>query len=76
MKTASTANRPRYYVTTWDPERQEWTPQIGVRVGPWTLFGLRKALRRLRTMGYQADRGDSFVLVERCESRAETGGPG
>lgn len=58
-----------YYVTTWDSERQEFTPQKGVRTGPYTLFGLRKALRTLRGMGYQADRNDPSVYVERAAER-------
>ena len=32
--------RPQYYVTTWDPELEQYTPQKGVRTGPYTLFGL------------------------------------
>ena len=38
----------RYYVATWDSDKQEHTPQKGVRTGPYSLFGLRKALG----MGY------------------------
>jgi len=66
---------PRYDVTTWDTEAQDFTPQPGVRCGPYSLFGLRKALRRLRDFGYPATRlphtpgdgdvGDPSVLVER-----------
>ena len=41
-----------YRVLTWDSERQAFTPQRGVRSGPYTLFGLRRPLRKLRTMGY------------------------
>lgn len=55
----------RYYVTTYDWDKQEYTPQKGVRTGPYTKFGLRKALRKLRTMGYCADRDDTSVLVEK-----------
>lgn len=61
---------PRYYVSTWDTERGEFTPQAGVRTGPYTLFGLRKALRKLKDMGYSCDRSfngetsDPSVLVE------------
>lgn len=46
----------RYYVTTWDTDLQKFTPQKGVRKGPYTLFGLRKAIRTLRAMGYSAHR--------------------
>lgn len=55
--------KPRYFVLTWDGEAQDWTPQTGVRTGPYTMFGLRKALRKLRNMGYSADRNDPSVLV-------------
>lgn len=57
--------RPRYRVTTWDSDRQEFTPQAGVRAGPYTLGGLRRALRALRRMGYGCRRNDPSVLVER-----------
>lgn len=57
--------RARYEVLTWDPETGRFTPQKGVRKGPYTLFGLRKALRQLREMGYAARRPDPSVLVER-----------
>ena len=57
-------NVPRYEVLTWDAELQRFTPQLGVSPGPYTLFGLRPALRLLRDMGYPADRDDPFVLVE------------
>lgn len=63
--------RPRYYVTTWDTEKQDFTPQKGVRTGPYSLWGLRKAIRKLRGMGYTArglggdGSGDSSVLIGR-----------
>ena len=49
-----------YYVTTWDGEREKFTPQKGVRTGPCSLFGLRKALRKLNAMGYTAAKGGKF----------------
>lgn len=68
----------RYYVTTWDAERKKFTPQKGVRTGPYRLFALRKALRTLRGMGYSATKlprchypyagGDPSVLVESRET--------
>ena len=61
-------NKPRYCVTTWDMNRQEWTPQVGVRTGPYTQFGLRKALRALQRMSYDTRRSVAVsVLVERIE---------
>lgn len=62
---------PRYYVETWDSDLQKFTPQIGVRTGPYTLFGLRKALRALRNCGYATSRGSGFyVLVSRKDRAA------
>lgn len=61
----SFSTKPRYYVTTWDEELEDFTPQKGVRTGPYTMFGLRKALRQLRNMGYQADHDDPSVYVVR-----------
>jgi hypothetical protein len=52
--------RPRYYVTTWDTDTQSWTPQAGVRTGPYSLFGLRKAIRKLREMGYPCDYSSKY----------------
>ena len=59
--------KAKYYVTTWDMDRQEFTPQRGVRTGPYTLFSLRRALRELRAAGYDARKGDCSVLVARDE---------
>ena len=61
--------RRRYYVTTWDTNLQKFTPQPGVRTGPYTQFGLRKALRKLRDeFGYSARKGDCSTLVESPEA--------
>jgi len=61
-------SEPRYYVTTWDGERQAFTPQKGVRAGPYSKFGLRKALRRLQAMGYGITRSRApCVRVETAE---------
>jgi len=57
--------RPRYRVTTWDADKQAFTPQRGVRSGPYSQFGLRRALRRLRELGYDACRADASTYVER-----------
>jgi hypothetical protein len=56
-------SKPKLYVLTWDTEKQAFTPQQGVRRGPYTLFGIRKALRKLQAMGYPCDRNDPAVLV-------------
>ena len=62
--------KPLYYVLTYDPETEEFTPQAGVRCGPYTLFGLRKALRKLQDLGYDTSRNGGFsVLVERRDYR-------
>jgi len=62
--------KPKYYVTTWDPDTQKFTPQSGVRTGPYSLFGLRKAIRKLRACGYSCDysskySGDAYVAIDR-----------
>ena len=54
----------RYWISTWDSNKQEFTPHRGVRTGPYTLFGLRKAMRALEAQGYTARKGDPSVLVE------------
>ena len=54
-----------YRVTTWDTETQRFTPQPSVPEGPYTLFGLRSALRKLRQCGYDIKRAWApSVLVE------------
>lgn len=59
--------KQKYTVLTWDFDKEKFTPQKGVRSGPYTLWGLRRALRKLRQMGYSADRGDNSVFVEQVE---------
>jgi hypothetical protein len=67
---------PRYDVLTWDPEREEYTPQDGLPVPSEnvTLWQVRTVLRALRTHGYGCWRirdasgyyeSDTSVLVER-----------
>lgn len=67
---------PRYKVWTWDADGQAFTPQVGVRCGPHTIWGLKRALRKLQSMGYPCNRShpwglrgdtesDPSVLVER-----------
>ncbi len=59
-------SKPTYEVLTWDTDRQKFTPQIGVRRGPWSLWGLRRALRKLNEMGYDTRRaGAASVLVQK-----------
>lgn len=59
---------PRYYVLTWDSDLQAFTPQQGVRKGPYTQFGLRKALHKLREMGYEATHEDNSMYVYRVDA--------
>jgi hypothetical protein len=60
----------RYYVSTWDTDLEKFTPQHGVRTGPYSLWGLRRALRKLQELGYDTSRGGGFsVLVEREDER-------
>lgn len=59
-----------YIVKTWDPDLQRFTPQVGVPVGPHTLFGLRRPLRELQRLGYDTTRRDGhYVEVERVLHR-------
>jgi hypothetical protein len=58
-----------YEVLTWDVRKEDFTPQIGVRRGPWSKWGLRRALRKLNRCGYDTDRHNApSVLVLRRES--------
>ena len=60
--------KPRYYIETLDMEKESFTPQQGVRKGPYSLFGLRKEIKKLRGMGYPCThRGcfDRSVLIYR-----------
>lgn len=55
--------RTLYDVLTWDTDLQKFTPQTGVRRGPYTLFGTRRALRKLAQMGYAGRPSEPCVLV-------------
>lgn len=64
--------KPKYIVQTWDMEKHTYTPQQGVRKGPYTLWGLKRALRKLQSIGYSCHRlggywheSDAAVYVER-----------
>ena len=57
------SKKHKYWLTTWDSEAQDFTPQAGVWTGPYTLWGLRRALRALRDTGYQATRSDPCVYI-------------
>lgn len=60
----NTKHKNYYDVLTWDIDKQKFTPQRGVRRGPYTLFGLRKALRKLGNMGYAGSHREPCVSVE------------
>jgi len=53
----------RYYVETYDYGLGRFTPQKGVRKGPYTLWGLKRALRKLQDLGYMCCKGDPSVSV-------------
>jgi len=65
-KSTSRPMRDRFYVSTWDADKQAFTAQMGVRTGPYSKWGLRKALRKIRGDGYQISprRCAFMVLVE------------
>ena len=54
-----------YRITTLAPGTGRYTPQIGIPEYVAGFAGLRRALRWLRGMGYEARRGDYAVKVER-----------
>ena len=59
----------RYYVFTWDMDEQAFTPQRGVRAGPYSKWSLRRALRKLQDHGgYTARRGDNSVYIEAVDT--------
>lgn len=61
----------KYKVTTWDQDKQKFTPQMGVRKGPYSKWGLRRALRALQAIGYDTTRENGFcVCVERYDITA------
>ena len=63
---------PRYYVLTWDTDKQMFTPQRGVRAGPWSKWELRLPLRALGELGYDVTRAGGYsVLVQRANSVKE-----
>lgn len=69
---------PMYRVRTWEPDvvrpcalDDAWTPQEGLPPGPFGKWELRGVLRLLRSMGYEARRGDPAVRVERIPTTPE-----
>lgn len=63
-----TVNQTCYRVRTWDEEVDDFTPQDPlIPFEVWGLAGLRDALRRLRSCGYEGRRGDPSTLVFRAD---------
>jgi hypothetical protein len=62
--------QPRYRVTTWDMDRQEFTPQEGVKSVVHGIGGLKRALRALQDLGYEGRRSDCSILVERIDEES------
>lgn len=54
-----------YRITTREPGTDWYSPQIGIPEYVTGFAGLRRALRGLQGMGYEARRGDYAVKVER-----------
>jgi hypothetical protein len=58
-----------YQVRTWSFETETWTAQEDLPT-VWTKWGLRKAIRRLRQMGYGYGRCDMLcALIEKMEAQ-------
>lgn len=53
----------RYWIATYSMDLADFSPQVGVRVGPYSLFGLRKAFAKLRQLGYPCARDEPSVMV-------------
>ena len=73
----------RYTVETWDPDLQQWTPQIGVPPGPFTRRELVETiLPLLNDMGYSCDVTDldddagASPYLSICEAGNERISPG
>jgi hypothetical protein len=56
----------RYRILTWDVDKQNWTREVRVRAGPWTLSGLKRASRQVRALGGYEGLRDTSVMVD-CE---------
>lgn len=54
----------RYSILTWDPEHDDWTPQVGLGVPSLgcTLDELMPALEQCRVLGYDCDPFDPEQL--------------
>ena len=65
----------KYDVTTWDPETEQYTPQIGLPQGPFTREQMyREIIPRLRELGYGSEwdpdaprSGSPCVLIEQVQ---------
>ena len=62
--------KPKYRVLVWRADVRRYVPAANVRPGPYGLFALRKALRRLVEMGHSLGSGHG-VLVERIDVARE-----
>jgi len=60
-----------YRITTLAPGTGRYTPQIGIPEYVAGFAGLRRALRGLRELGYEARRGDCAVKIERINPRSK-----
>jgi hypothetical protein len=63
---------PAYHVTTFDLRLGRYTPQLGCPAIVRGVAGLRRAVRRLRAMGYlETSSRDRNVSVRRIFPRKE-----
>ena len=59
---------PTYEITTWDMDKQEFTPQRGIQTPAVGQSGLRRSLRAAENFGYDVRRrGGYSILVERVD---------
>jgi len=64
------AVKPKYRVLVWRADVRRYVPAANVRPGPYGLFAIRKALRRLVEMGHSLGSGHA-ILVERIDVARE-----
>lgn len=61
--------KPKYRVLVWRADVRRYVPAANVRPGPYGLFAIRKALRRLVEMGHSL--AGHATLVERIDVARE-----
>jgi len=64
--------KAKYRVLVWQPRLRRYAPVGGVKLGPLSQFGVRKAIRELARKGHTI-KGHN-VIVQRIDDEVEAGG--